>query len=85
MNDQELDEFIKLNNDRIKIDLNTENLIHIRSICKSIIDTKNKINEHKPGSFVQAIVNNDFIGAVLKADRINSKCLELYAVLMYNF
>lgn len=38
---------------------------------------------HMPGSFLRAVITNDFRGAVTLADEINSLCLRSYAIFLY--
>lgn len=57
---------------------------HIKQMCVSILCTKHKIG-YPGGSFVQAVVNNDLMGAFGKADHINKKFIGLYAELLYNY
>lgn len=39
---------------------------------------------YPPGSFVSALIRNDFLGAVGRADRTNQKHLDLYGILLHN-
>ena len=41
-------------------------------------------NGIEPGSFLSAVLCNDFMGAVGRADYINRKCLPDYATWLYN-
>jgi len=56
---------------------------HIINIGTSILCTKWGIG-YEGGSFVQAVVANDLIGAFGSADTINIKALKFYCQLIYN-
>lgn len=56
---------------------------HIVMIGTSIMATKWGIG-WDGGSFVQSVVDNDLMGAVGRADHINSQMLKFYCSLMYN-
>ncbi len=56
---------------------------HIIRIGTSILCTKREVG-YPGGSFVQAIVNNDLMGAFGRADRINRDCIGFYCKLLYN-
>lgn len=56
---------------------------HVVMIGTSIMATKWGIG-WDGGSFVQAVVDNDLMGAVSRADYINSQLLKFYCSLMYN-
>ena len=56
---------------------------HIIEIGTSILCTKWKVGP-AGGSFVQAVVNNDLMGAFNWADSINQKVLRFYCSLIYN-
>lgn len=56
---------------------------HIVMIGTSIMATKWGIG-WDGGSFVQAVVDNDLMAAVSRADFINSQMLKFYCSLMYN-
>lgn len=62
---------------------NPESREHIIRIGTSIICTKREVG-YPGGSFVQAIVNNDLMGAFGRADRINKDSIEFYCNLLYN-
>jgi hypothetical protein len=80
-----VDEFIsnKLTNSWEPIYIDDETEEHVKRICVSILCTKHKIG-YPGGSFVQAVVNNDLMGAFGKADHINKNFIGLYAELLYN-
>lgn len=62
---------------------NEESVSHVISIGTSILCTKWGIG-YPGGSFVQAIVNNDLMEAIGRADNINVHALKFYCQLMYN-
>lgn len=57
---------------------------HLRSIGRSILEQFYKVVEHKPGSFVKAVLDNDLVMAFTKADSINQKHMLFYAMLLSN-
>jgi hypothetical protein len=57
---------------------------HIKNICFSILCTKHEIGPGG-GSFVQAVVDNDLVGAFSKADHINQRYMKIYAELIYRY
>jgi hypothetical protein len=61
----------------------SESREHIIRIGTSILCTKREVG-YPGGSFVQAIVNNDLMGAFGRADRINRDCIGFYCKLLYN-
>jgi|688.fasta_scaffold334578_3 hypothetical protein len=63
---------------------NEEVMEHVHSICVSILCTKHGIG-YPGGGFVQAVVNNDLMGAFGRADSINKKYIGLYVKLLYNY
>lgn len=81
-----VDDFItnKLTNNWEPIYMDNETEEHVKQMCVSILCTKHKIG-YPGGSFVQAVVNNDLMGAFGKADQINKKFIGLYAELLYNY
>lgn len=81
-----VDEFItnKLTNNWEPIYMDNETEEHVKQMCVSILCTKHKIG-YPGGSFVQAVVNNDLMGAFGKADHINKNFIGLYAELLYNY
>lgn len=60
----------------------TDELEHIIEIGTSILCTKWDLLEG--GSFVRAVVDNDLMKAVGKADETNVKALKFYCMLIYN-
>lgn len=56
---------------------------HVINTGASILCTKWGIG-YPGGSFVQAVVNNDLMAAVGRADNINVHALKFYCQLMYN-
>jgi hypothetical protein len=53
-------------------------------MCVSILCTKYGVG-YPGGGFVQAVVNNDLMGAFGRADHINKKYIGLYVKLLYNY
>lgn len=83
-----VDDFLTLNHDELfwcEFDFGHKEDVmdHIRGICVSILCTKYGIG-YPGGGFVQAIVNNDLMGAFGRADSINRKYIALYVKLLYN-
>lgn len=70
-----------------EVNLDADEYNHIIGIGISIVETK--FPEIGPGysggSFVQAVADNDLMGAVGRADSINIKFLKFYCTLLYNF
>lgn len=62
---------------------NEESVNHVINIGTSILCTKWGIG-YPGGSFVQAVVNNDLMEAIGRADSINVHALKFYCQLMYN-
>lgn len=56
---------------------------HVVNIGTSIMMNKLGFNTF-PGSFVQAVLNNDLAGAFGRADSINRQCLGFYATMTFN-
>jgi hypothetical protein len=56
---------------------------HIINIGTSIMLNRLGVNTY-PGSFVQAVLDNDLSGAFAKADNVNSQVLGFYITMMYN-
>ena len=67
----------------VHIMTNEESREHVINIGTSIMLNRIGVNTN-PGSFVQAVLNNDLTGAVLRADNINSQMLAFYATMMHN-
>jgi hypothetical protein len=63
--------------------LNDGSKDHIINIGTSILCTKWGIG-YPGGSFVQAVVNNNVMEAIGRADNINVHALKFYCQLMYN-
>lgn len=61
----------------------SESREHIIRIGTSILCTKRGVG-YPGGDFVQAIVNNDLMGAFGRADSVNRECIGFYCKLMYN-
>ena len=62
---------------------NEESRAHIINIGASVLRTKWNIG-FPGGSFVQAVVNNNLMEAIGRADSINQDCLKFYTMLLYN-
>jgi hypothetical protein len=56
---------------------------HVVNIGTSIMMNKLGFNTF-PGSFVQAVLNNDLSAAFSRADHINRQCLGFYATMISN-
>ena len=54
---------------------------HVIRIGTAIMMNRFGFNTN-PGSFVQAVLNNDLSGAFNRADSINQKCLRFYVTLI---
>jgi hypothetical protein len=63
--------------------LNDDAKEHIINIGTSILCTKWNVG-YPGGSFVQAVIDNNLMEAVGKADSINVNALKFYCQLMYN-
>jgi hypothetical protein len=59
------------------------NLPYIKQVCVSMLCTKWGIGP-QGGGFVQAVVKNDLMGAVSRADGMNSHLLKFYCSMLYN-
>jgi len=67
----------------VEIMMNPEDRKHIVNIASNIM--MNKMGyDTRPGSFVQAVLNNSLQDAVGCADHINIRMLPFYATMMYN-
>jgi len=55
---------------------------HVRGILLAIEHQVTK--PHQPGSFVTAVICNDLLGAVTRADSINRRWLHVYALFVSN-
>ena len=69
--------------DREAIPVSGESRSHIVNIGPSILCTKWGIG-YPGGSFVQAVVDNDLMGAFSRADSINKDAIGFYCKLLYN-
>ncbi len=69
--------------DRERISISGEYKSHIVNIGTSILCTKWGIG-YPGGSFVQAVVDNDLMGAFSRADSINKDAIGFYCKLLYN-
>lgn len=57
---------------------------HIIDCATSMYCTKHNIG-YPGGGFVQAVVDNDLMGAMSRADDINVRALKFYTMFLYNF
>jgi hypothetical protein len=62
---------------------NPDDMEHVKNIATSILCTKWKIG-YPGGSFVESVINNDLMGAFMKADTTNRDCMYFYVKLIYN-
>jgi hypothetical protein len=69
--------------DREPISVSEEYKSHIVNIGTSILCTKWGIG-YPGGGFVQAVVDNDLMGAFSRADSINKDAMGFYCKLLYN-
>lgn len=67
----------------IQLMMNPETVAHITGIGTNLIMNHWGCNTN-PGSFIQAILDNDLEGSVNRADDINQKLLPFYVTLKYN-
>jgi len=74
MNRHEIWEYLEANNEP---HLTSEELNHVAMCCHHI--WKWYYEDNPIGDFLTAIVRNDLLGAIFKADDINIKALKLYA------
>ena len=58
-------------------------LDYIKQVCVSMLCTKWDVGP-QGGGFVQAVVKNDLMGAVSRADGMNSQLLKFYCSMLYN-
>lgn len=63
--------------------LDPESRAHLVNCGTSILAAKNELN-YNPGSFADAIIRNDFMQVVSRADSTNLEALRFYAMLIYN-
>jgi hypothetical protein len=62
---------------------NPESMDHLKNIGTSIVMNKWGCNTY-PGSFVQAVLDNDLEGSINRADNLNRELLPFYVTLKYN-
>ena len=67
----------------VKFRFSEDQLAHIEDIATSILCTKWKVG-YEGGSFVQAVVDNNLMQAIGRADVTNQMALPFYCRLMYN-
>ena len=63
--------------------MDNESREHVVNIGTSIMMNKLGFNTF-PGSFVQAVLDNNLHAAFNRADSINQKCLRFYVMMMYS-
>ena len=63
--------------------MDIESRSHVEAIGTSIMMNKLGFNTF-PGSFVQAVLDNNLHSAFNRADSINQKCLRFYVSMMYS-
>ncbi len=80
MNQTEIREWVKRN--KGDITLTTEDIYHV-AMCLEHIQ-KWYFEGYPLGSFLTAIVNDNFCEACFRADDINLRALKLYAYFMHN-
>lgn len=61
-----------------------ETVNHVVDMGTAILTTKWGINDHKHGSFVNAVVENKLTDTYSYADSTNVKFIHFYVLLMYN-
>ncbi len=59
-----------------------EELDHIAMCCEHLFDAV--VNDRPVGSFLRAVISNNFRDACIRADGTNRKALYLYAMFMLN-
>lgn len=67
----------------IALRFSADELVHVEDIATSILCTKWNVG-YPGGSFVQAVVDNNLMQAMGRADLINQIALPFYCRLMYN-
>lgn len=67
----------------LNILMDNESREHVVNIGTSIMMNKLGFNTF-PGSFVQAVLDNNLHSAFNRADSINQKCLRFYVSMMYS-
>ena len=78
-----LDQIFVTANVPLHIMADTEAKAHVINIGTAIMLNRLGINTY-PGSFVQAVLDNDLSAAFMRADSINSQAMKFYAMMMYN-
>jgi hypothetical protein len=78
-----LDQIFVTANVPLHIMTDTEAKQHIINIGTAIMLNRLGVNTY-PGSFVQAVLDNDLAGAFMRADSINSQSMKFYAMMIYN-
>lgn len=78
-----LDQIFVTANVPLHIMADEESKSHIINIGTAIMLNRLGINTY-PGSFVQAVLDNDLTGAFMRADSINSQAMKFYAMMIYN-
>ncbi len=78
-----LDQIFVTANVPLHIMADGESKSHIINIGTAIMLNRLGVNTY-PGSFVQAVLNNDLAGAFMRADSINSEAMKFYAMMIYN-
>jgi hypothetical protein len=73
-----------INDQNLQMEVHTKVIDHIKDMCISILQTKYGVG-YPGGGFVQAVVNNDLMGAFGRADSINKNYIGLYVKLLYNY
>jgi len=63
--------------------LSESELDHVLNIGTSILCTKWEVG-HPGGGFVEAVVNNNLMAAISRADSTNIKALPFYCQMLYN-
>lgn len=58
-------------------------LEYIKQVCVSMLYTKWGVGP-QGGGFVQAVINNDLLSAVCRADGMNSQLLKFYCTMLHN-
>jgi len=62
--------------------LDEEDKSHVLNIMKSLYMAW--LGEYHPGHFIRAILDNNFMEVVNRADNTNTRCLKLYAWFKHN-
>ena len=80
---QVLDESLRFDSSLRGVIKGEDEISHVVNIGTSILSTKWGIG-YPGGSFVQAVVDNDLMGAFSRADSINKDAIGFYCKLLYN-